>query len=584
MDEGSQPSASPTSEDYEILLRKERVLRVLQEFALGMLQTKSVDDLLWEVVARTIGQLGYEDCVIYLVDPERGTLVQRAAHGPKNPREHMILNRIELSVGEGIVGAVAQSGQGLIIPDVSKDPRYVIDDQARASEMAVPIVHDGVVLGVLDSESSELDAYSEDDFEIFRTVASMLASRLAVEMERGRTLSKLRQASYAAEDAAEVKASFLANVSHEVRTPLVAVIGIAEVLQGLIDGKAPPSVLREHVRVIERSGQHLLKLINQILDLAKHERGEMRVDSIETSPRALLREVADLFAAKAKKRKLTFCTRVKTEIPERFVTDPTRVRQVLVNLVDNALKFTAEGEVCVLLSGSEAGAESPASLCFEVVDTGSGVPADEHERIFESFHQLDASLRREHGGLGLGLAISRVLARRMGGDLRLDRDYEGGSRFLFELVELAAPGAAPTEEQMEHDLRGSAHLQRGALGGRLLLAEDNHDSRRLIAFQLRHAGFEVEEVEDGEQALEQVRVAPHRFDSVLLDMQMPKVDGFEVARELRRRGFERPILALTAHSFPGDREQCLAAGCTDYFTKPLHWQELFDRLNGARSE
>lgn len=164
--------------------RNERVLRTIHEFARGMLEARTVDELLWDVVGRTIARLGYEDCVIYLVDEERACLVQRAAHGPKNPREHVILNRIELSFDEGIVGSVASTGKGVTVPDVRKDSRYVPDGEFRASEMAAPIVHDGVVLGVLDSESSDYNAFGEEDLEIFETIALMLATRIAAERAR----------------------------------------------------------------------------------------------------------------------------------------------------------------------------------------------------------------------------------------------------------------------------------------------------------------------------------------------------------------------------------------------------------------
>lgn len=559
--------------------RSDSVIHTLHAFARGMLEARNIEDLLWDVAARAIAQLGYEDCVIYLVDEERSCLVQRAAHGPKSPREHVILNRIELGFDEGIVGAVATSGEGLIVPDVSKDPRYVVDDQARASEMTVPIIHDGKVLGVLDSEASRLDAFTQVDYEIFETIASMLAERLAAERARDEIEASLRRASFAAEEASRTKAAFLANVSHEVRTPLVAVLGVADMLQGLVEGGAPRDVVLDHLNIIQRSGKHLLSLINQLLDLSSDEQGKLRIEAIEIEPRSLLEEIGSLFRTKAAERSLAFDVRVEGELPDHFVTDPTRVGQVIVNLVDNALKFTEEGSVEVELRAEPPASESGrARLRLTVRDTGPGVPADQRERIFESFHQADTSLARTHGGLGLGLAISRVIARRLGGDLWIEEEEGHGAVFVFLIEELPAPLDSADAAESQPVIPGATRSLR------LLLAEDNPDTRRLLTFQLREAGHEVVAVPDGEVALHSMRDAHGAFDAVLLDMQMPKRDGFEVARVLRQMDYQKPIIALTAHSFPGDREQCLAAGCSDYLTKPFNWAELFERLGAAQSQ
>ena len=559
--------------------RSESVIHTLHAFARGMLEARNLDDLLWDVAARSIAQLGYEDCVIYLVDDERSCLVQRAAHGPKSPREHVILNRIELGFDQGIVGAVATAGQGVIIPDVSKDPRYVVDDQARASEMAVPIIHDGKVLGVLDSEASRLDAFTQVDFEIFETIASMLATRIAAERARDEIEASLRRASFAAEEASRTKAAFLANVSHEVRTPLVAVLGVADMMQGLVEGGAPREVVLDHLSIIQRSGKHLLSLINQLLDLSSDEQGKLRIEAMEVEPRSLLEELGSLFRTKAAEQGLAFEVKLDGELPASFITDPTRVGQVIVNLVDNALKFAEEGSVEVTLAEEPPTYEGGRRrLRLTVRDTGPGVPADQRQRIFESFHQADASLARTHGGLGLGLAISRVIALRLGGDLWIEDEPGYGGVFVFVVEELDAPvdrAAEPRAQQGAPQATDSL---------RLLLAEDNPDTRRLLTFQLREAGHEVVAVPDGEVALHSMRDAHGAFDAVLLDMQMPKRDGFEVARVLRQMDYQKPIIALTAHSFPGDREQCLAAGCSDYLTKPFNWAELFERLGAAQSQ
>lgn len=195
------------------LLRKERHLRILHDFAVSLLEARTVEEVLWQVSSGVIARLGFEDFVIYLLDEERQILVQRAAHGAKNPRTNLILERFELPLGEGLVGHVAETGRGLIVPDTSKEPLYLVDDKPRKSEIALPIIHDGKVLGVMDSESSELNFFTQDDFELLQTLASMVAARIVLDRVRAGGESRLRKAYLAAEEAGRAKSRFLANVS-----------------------------------------------------------------------------------------------------------------------------------------------------------------------------------------------------------------------------------------------------------------------------------------------------------------------------------------------------------------------------------
>jgi len=574
----STPDESPSSRSFSgkrrlpAFVHKGEALRIVHDFAVGMLEARTIDELLWDVAAGAIARLGYEDCVIYLVDHEREVLVQRSAYGPKGSSDRTVHSQIELNIGEGIVGAVARSGRGEIVDDVRKDPRYVVDDKARLSEMTVPIVHENKVLGVLDTESSKLAAYSEEDFNIFATLASMLAVRLAIEQEREATEAALRQASLVAEEAARLKTSFLANISHEVRTPLVAVLGVSEILEDLVTGDAPQDVIVDNLRVISRSGAHLLTLINQLLDIASDDHGRLRIECEDLNLPDVLEEVARLFQNEAEQRDLEYEVELHPDLPHSFACDGTRFRQILSNLIGNAVKFTDVGAIRIKAWPVEAtDPDLPARIRVEVHDTGIGIPADQREFIFESFHQADASPARRHGGTGLGLSISRRLARRLGGDLHYVPAQGGGSIFVLEVTELAQP----SEDGAGEPASAPVPLDRPL---RLLLAEDNADSRRLIAFNLTEAGHQVEDVSDGESALAAFESAAVPFDAVLLDMQMPKIDGFDVARRLRAQGHAVPILAITAHAFPGDREECLAAGCSDYLAKPFPWPELLNRL------
>ncbi|MBC8406421.1 MAG: response regulator [Planctomycetes bacterium] len=560
------------------LLRKERHLRILHDFAVSLLEARTVEEVLWQVSSGVIARLGFEDFVIYLLDEERQILVQRAAHGAKNPRTNLILERFELPLGEGLVGHVAETGRGLIVPDTSKEPLYLVDDKPRKSEIALPIIHDGKVLGVMDSESSELNFFTQDDFELLQTLASMVAARIVLDRVRAGGESRLRKAYLAAEEAGRAKSRFLANVSHEVRTPLVAVLGLTDMVKSLTESGAPKDVVLDHLGIIGKSGQHLLSLLDQILDLSSDEHGELKLDLRPTNPLKVLREVVDLFRHRASEQGLNLKAFAGDELPEVLLTDPTRLRQILVNLIDNAIKFTEEGGIRVELSRREN------SLIFSVADTGVGVAPDELKRIFRSFHQTDSSTTRRHGGVGLGLAISQRLAQRLGGDLTMSSIVGEGSEFVLELpirVQKDESDSNNSDDDFKDDVaaaeRRALFAAKPVVAKRLLLAEDNLASLKLIAFRLRDAGHEVICTENGREALYEHAQAAEtgaEFDAVLLDMQMPEVDGFAVARRLRSLNYTRPIVALTAHALPGDRDACFEAGCSHYLAKPFDWDEL----------
>lgn len=568
----SRPSSEP---------RTERVLRVVHDFAVELLEARNLAELLDDVTAGAISRLGYEHCVVNLIDEEDGVVRPYAYRRGPDP----CLSREEfpptMRIGQGVVGTVAATGRPMLVADVRQAACYVAHDATTRSEMAVPIVHDGVVLGVLDSESSEPDAFGEEDLEIFRTLASMLATRIVVERERAAHEADLRRESERALAADRVKTEFLANISHEVRTPLVAVLGVTEMLHGLVEGGAPKEVVLDHLGVVDRSSRHLLSLINQLLDLASDEQGRLRVQPEATPLQSLLGELETLFQRRAGEAGLTLAVRTAGVLPDDFVTDRTRLRQILTNLLDNAIKFTDGGSIQVEASvAGQAGADGR-RVAFRVVDTGIGIAADERERVFESFFQADASTARQHEGVGLGLAISRRLARLLGGDLRVEEHDGRGAAFLLEVPELEA-GDDDLLSGPDAGVRGPVDVELPPM--RLLLAEDHPDSRRLMVYRLREAGHTVDAVSSGASALERFDAADAGYDAVLLDVQMPQLDGFAVVRALRERGYARPVFALTAHASPQDRERCLEAGFSDYLAKPFSWTELLRRLAAARAE
>ncbi|GAB6167031.1 hypothetical protein JCM19992_30310 [Thermostilla marina] len=390
--------------------------------------------------------------------------------------------------------------------------------------------------------------------------------------------SQLKELHERAAAASRVKGEFLANVSHEIRTPLTAILGYAETL--LIEGdisKAPPSRVQA-IQVIMRNGRYLLRIVNDILDLSKMEAGRLDVEQTQCSPLGVVSDVVRLMQGKADAKGLTFRTEFRTHIPRAIHSDPIRLRQILINLVGNAIKFTESGSVRIVLSCDEG--SIPPTLKFEIIDTGVGIPSDKLETIFDPFCQADTSARRRFGGTGLGLSISQRLASRMGGSITVVSEEGLGSNFQLTLPIRVASGEiewienpAATLNTLLANVRGELPESRNIpLKGRILLAEDALDNQRLIAHILRKAGAEVETVANGRDAVKQALRAAREgdpFDVILMDMQMPLMDGYEATRQLRQAGYTSPIIALTAHAMAGEREKCIAAGCDEYATKPI---------------
>jgi PAS domain S-box-containing protein len=407
-----------------------------------------------------------------------------------------------------------------------------------------------------------------------RMAGSILDVHLTKRLEE-----ELIRAKEAAIAASLSKSEFLANMSHEVRTPLTAILGYTELL--LSSGATPEQ--SEALETIQRNGQHLLCVLNDILDLSKIEAGKLQVESVPCAPLELLHDVHEIMRVRADAKGLKLSLVVETDLPDVFHSDPTRLRQILLNLVSNAVKFTEVGEVQIraryLPRDTRRGA-----LSIDVIDTGPGMTAEHVAGLFTPFFQGDQAMARRHGGTGLGLAISRRLAEMLGGEIHVHSVPHCGSTFTL-VVPLELPDGAQLVSAEEARRRRRqppraepppADLLQGV---RVLLAEDGLDNQRLIAFVLRKAGAEVTVVSNGQEAVERclghddATHAP-RFDVVLMDMQMPQMDGYEATRLLRAEGYRGPIIALTAHAMSHDRQRCLDAGCDDYASKPVQRAEL----------
>ncbi|MFZ4574965.1 MAG: ATP-binding protein [Phycisphaerales bacterium] len=380
---------------------------------------------------------------------------------------------------------------------------------------------------------------------------------------RLRAQEDLRTAREVAEAASRAKSEFLANMSHEIRTPMTAILGFADILR---DNTLVEQARLEHIETISRNGEHLLAIINDILDLSKIEAGQMTLETLRVGTRSLVEELAVLLRPRAESKGLTFNVFIDGSAPPSLDTDPTRLKQVLVNLLGNAIKFTAQGAVSLRVVSEP---EQPSSLRFEVTDTGIGMTEDQVSRIFRPFSQADPSMSRRFGGTGLGLSISGHLAKRLGGGITVRSQPGQGSTFSLTVGGATSASAQQTTTPTPAPAGTSPTPLAGV---RVLLAEDGPDNQRLLGFILRRAGAELDIVENGERAVHAAPLSdPH---VVLMDMQMTVLDGYAATAGLRAAGFRRPIIALTAHAMAGEREKCIAAGCDDYLTKPVDRERL----------
>jgi len=379
------------------------------------------------------------------------------------------------------------------------------------------------------------------------------------------------------------KSEFLANMSHEIRTPLTAILGYTDLLVDH-EQQGPEEGVAENVATIKRAGEHLLAVVNDILDISKIEAGKLKLDEVQCDLPALLSDVDSLLRPKTEAKKLSLVVRLVTPVPQIVQTDPTRLRQILLNLAGNAVKFTQEGHVEI--SAAVVGKDADTKLYVYVQDTGVGMTAEESAQIFTPFTQADASVTRRFGGSGLGLAICRRLAILMGGNINLERTAPGtGSLFRLVLPLNAVPGTRWTAALGGAKIAPpSATAATTRLRGRVLLAEDGLDNQLLIASYMRKAGIELDIAANGRVALEMLESAASSgsadrgpYDLLITDMQMPEMDGYSLARAIRERGSTIPIIALTAHAMAEDRARCIEAGCDDYISKPINKAELLEK-------
>jgi len=449
----------------------------------------------------------------------------------------------------------------------------------------------GWLLAIRQSENIEIkedgsysSACTTDEFEYGTGEAELTkvaAVFLAAHGRNSHLVEEMCEARIRAEAASRAKSEFLANMSHEIRTPMTAILGFADLLYTEGDiSKAPPKRL-DAIETVRRNGKYLLEIVNNILDLSKIETGKLEVELTACSLQSIVSRVVSLMAIRASAKGFELQVKYEGPIPETILCDPIRLNQILINLVGNAIKFTESGEVRLVLRLLDYDSNEP-KIRIDVADTGIGMTRRQIARLFRPFAQADTSTTRKFGGTGLGLAISKRLARILGGDLDVNSVPGKGSTFTLTIPTGSLEGVRLLEGQVgvevpaEH-VDSPPEVPKTRLDCRVLLVEDGLDNQRLISFLLKKAGAEVVLAENGRLACDFVlgaREEGNSFDLILMDMQMPVMDGYMATRELRQRGVTTPIVALTAHAMSGDREKCINAGCDNYVTKPVSREEL----------
>jgi PAS domain S-box-containing protein len=370
--------------------------------------------------------------------------------------------------------------------------------------------------------------------------------------------------------ASQARAQFLSNMSHEIRTPLTAIIGFAE---AAAEDSIAAIDRTEMLSTISRNGKHLLSVINDILDLSKIDAGALHLEQAPISPVTLIDEVRELMIPRVSEKALSLIVNYQWPLPEVVVSDGLKFKQVLLNLIGNAVKFTDQGWVQVHVSC----ATEAQKMTIRVEDSGVGLTPEQSARLFRPFAQADASTSRQYGGSGLGLVISKQLAELLGGSLSMESQLGKGTTVTFSLAtgplsEVRQLYAIPKKESAHTEVSSSEAL----IQGRILVAEDALDNQKLLAFALRKTGIELKVVNNGQEAVE--ATLSEEFDLVLLDMQMPIMDGYAAARELRQRGIKIPIVAFTANSMKHDVLKCIEAGCTTHLSKPFSKEQLLKVL------
>jgi len=678
-------------ERTEELKSNERYLKTLNEFATSVLKHNTIDEIVWEVIHIVIKDLGFEDCVIYLFDEDKKNLVQRAAFGAKQLDKETVKNPIIIPLGNGIVGAVAKTGIPELIYDTSHDPRYILDDQIRYSELAVPIVANGEVIGVIDTEHTEKNYFNREHLEKLKTISGLVSSRMknAISQEKLLTaqvnLKKLSTAveqsplsifitdvdgiiefvnpayieisGYSAEEsigkkssilnsgkqnqkfytnlwktiktgkkwvgemvnkrkngeliwvinsispikdsqgqitnflaiqaeiskqkkleeelinakenaekANKAKSEFLANMSHEIRTPMNAIIGFSEALYHKLDS----SHHKKLIRSVLNGGNLLMSLLNDILDLSKIEAGMLDITVQPTNLKSIIEEIKLLYDYQAKNNEIEINIFTSHDFPSFLVLDEMRIKQIIFNLVGNAIKFTHKGFVNIHLQYTSCD-ENKGVLIIKVEDSGIGIPESQKNLIFEVFKQSELSIRN-YGGAGLGLSISQRLVEKMNGKISVISQEGKGSVFSVELHDVAVSSSSIEQTDNSIELKNVVFEKAD-----ILVVDDINSNIEAIENLLAPLGLNIISANSGESALEILTHA--KPELALLDIRMPGISGIELARKTKSNPKLRhiPLIAYSASIAAWDSLKS-NPDFVDFLLKPVKRDRLISVL------
>jgi signal transduction histidine kinase/DNA-binding NarL/FixJ family response regulator/HAMP domain-containing protein len=514
---------------------------------------------------------------IFLVDESGKSAILRAAAGEAS--QSLLAGKQKLSLDEkSMVAWSIRNAKPRLAPDVEQEnirlSNPLLPD--TGSELTLPLIARSEVIGAMTIQSDTKNAFSPAEITILQTVAGQVANAIS----NARLYNEVQREKQAAETANRAKSVFLANMSHEIRTPLNAILGFTEVLQ--YDHNLT-NEQREHISIIHRSSESLLTLINNLLDLSKIEANRMTLTEQVFNLHSLLKGIEDLFRLRAIEKGLNFVHEYSNDLPGYLYGDETKLRQVLINLLGNAFKFTEKGRI--ILQARLASEEekktlspptyaSPVQLYFAVIDTGAGIKLDDLERIFEPFSQTHSG-RQAQPGTGLGLAISRQFVRLMGGDLAVESVPGGGSKFSF-VVQFGL--SQQLEDHAEADLAQLPQLAAGQQDLRLLVVDDQPESRQWLVWLLTMMGFEVRQAASGAEALQIWQYWRPRL--IFMDTHVPSLEGYNAALQIKAtpEGKSVPIIALTTSAFEGGRNEILSIGCDDFLCKPVRVVELTNIL------
>ncbi|MES2951152.1 MAG: response regulator [Pseudomonadota bacterium] len=548
------------TEAKEALAQQRATAAVLHVMGNSMADAKPVFEKITECCFQLFA--GLHGGILYLTE---GDIVHLGAHQGPGAEELALSLPGKLEPGS-VTGMVIKEKRIIQFADVHTDSgateklRRNSRTTGTQSILFVPLVSDGIGIGTIYVGRETAGAFSAKEVSLLETFADQAVIAICnVQM-----FNQALEARAAAEAANQHKSDFLANMSHEIRTPMNAIIGMGY----LAMGTQLTAQQRDYVQKIQQSGQHLLGIINDVLDFSKVEAGMLQIEHGEMVLEGLMDDIATLIAEKAAQKQLEFVIDVAPDVPQALVGDALRLRQILINFANNAVKFTHAGEVAVVVRVAQRSDDS-VLLTFSVTDTGIGLTQEQMGRLFQSFQQADASTTRKYGGTGLGLAISKQLAQLMGGSVGVESEVDKGSTFWFT-ARLGLGTAPQTLRRPPPDLRGK----------RVLVVDDNDHARTVMHGLLQQLGFDATAVPSGQAALHTLGVSPTPFDAVLLDWQMPVMSGLEAARRIRSLpGARTPHLAMvTAYSREDLIGQATAMGITEVLSKPVSPSMLFDSL------